>query len=98
MPKRTASYDEWLIESLKDPQEATAYLNQHLTEDGEDADELFLIALSNVAAAYGLGLSSEPAPAAPKATKSRSEIRRLIAVIRAIGLQFSLSGAVRKTA
>jgi hypothetical protein len=28
------------------PGRGAAYLNEHLTDDGEDADELFLIALS----------------------------------------------------
>ena len=32
MPKRTRKYEESLIEALKDPKEAAAYLNAHLEE------------------------------------------------------------------
>lgn len=51
VPKRTIDYDEWLLTRLKDPDAAAAYLNEHLIA-GVDADELFLIALRNVAQAH----------------------------------------------
>ena len=48
--KRSASYQDYLIESLKNPKEAAAYLDAAL----EEADpELFLLALRNVAEAQG---------------------------------------------
>ncbi|MBI3017610.1 MAG: putative addiction module antidote protein [Deltaproteobacteria bacterium] len=60
MPKRTKKYEESLIEALKDPKEAAAYLNAHLEEaEEEDAEELFLIALRDVAKAYGMTEISE---------------------------------------
>src|SRR3989338_8028442 len=60
MPKRTRKYEESLIEALKDPREAAAYLNAHLEEaEGEDAEELFLMALRDVAKAYGMSEISE---------------------------------------
>lgn|GEM_PF-6904587 len=52
MPKRTKKYEESLIESLKDPAEAAAYLNAHLGE--EDGEALFLLALRDVARANGV--------------------------------------------
>ncbi len=55
MPKRTKRYEEKLIEDLKNPREAAAYLNAHLEGDEGDADELFLMALRDVAKAYGFG-------------------------------------------
>ncbi len=58
MPKRTKQYDESLMESLKDPKEAAANLNVHLEGDDEDeqgSDELFLLALRDVAKAHGFG-------------------------------------------
>jgi probable addiction module antidote protein len=55
MPKRTKQYDESLMESLKDPKEAAAYLNAHLEDDEKDAEELFLMALRDVAKAHGFG-------------------------------------------
>ncbi len=60
MPKRVKKYEESLIEALKDPKEAAAYLNAHLEEaEEEDAEELFLIALRDVAKAYGMAEISE---------------------------------------
>lgn len=43
-------YHDWLIESLKDRKEAAAYLNAAL-EEGDR--EMFLVALRNVAEAFG---------------------------------------------
>jgi DNA-binding phage protein len=50
MAKRTTTYQEDLIEDLKDPREAAAYLNAAM-EEGDR--ELFLLALRNVAEAHG---------------------------------------------
>lgn len=47
---RSKSYHDSLIQSLKDPEEAAGYLNVAL-EDGDK--KMFLIALRNVAEAYG---------------------------------------------
>ena len=47
---RSISYDEYLIESLRDPKEAEAYLNAALDE--EDS-RVFLLALRDVAEARG---------------------------------------------
>jgi probable addiction module antidote protein len=55
MPKRTKHYDQSLMESLKDPKEAVAYLNAHLEDDEADSEELFLMALRDVAKAHGFG-------------------------------------------
>ncbi|KYC43910.1 transcriptional regulator [Scytonema hofmannii PCC 7110] len=49
MPK-TKSYHSFLIESLKDPNEAAAYLNAALEEQDP---QLFLLAVRNVAEAHG---------------------------------------------
>lgn len=52
--KNTADYHEHLIESLRDPEEAIAYLKVALEEYEQDGDrEFFLIALRNVAEARG---------------------------------------------
>ncbi|OGQ91863.1 MAG: putative addiction module antidote protein [Deltaproteobacteria bacterium RIFOXYA12_FULL_58_15] len=53
MPKRTRRYEESLHEDLKDPDEAAAYLNAHLEDESADSDELFLLALRDVAKAHG---------------------------------------------
>ena len=53
MPKRIKKYVESLNESLKNPKEAAAYLNAHLDES--ESEELFLLALRDVAKVYGFG-------------------------------------------
>ena len=47
---KSRSYQEYLIESLKDPQEAAGYLNAAL--EGGDI-QVFLLALQNVIKAHG---------------------------------------------
>ncbi|MFZ4405347.1 MAG: addiction module antidote protein [Pseudobdellovibrionaceae bacterium] len=59
MAKRTKKYEESLMASLKDPQEAAAYLNAHL--DDEDSEEIFLLALRDVAKAHGFSAVAEQA-------------------------------------
>lgn len=41
MAKPTKSYQAALLESLKDSEEAAAYLNAALEDDSEEAEELF---------------------------------------------------------
>lgn len=54
LEKNTADYREDLIESLRDPEEAAAYLKVALEEYEQDRDsEFFLKALRNVAEAQG---------------------------------------------
>lgn len=53
MPKRTKKYEESLIEALKNPKEAAAYLNAHL--DPNETEEAFLLALRDVARSHGFG-------------------------------------------
>lgn len=54
MPKKSKKYIFGLNESLKVPKEAEAYLNAHLDEKGPQAEELFLMALRDVAQAHGI--------------------------------------------
>lgn len=53
---RSIDYQEWLLEKLKDHDEAVAYLNAALEESlkgDEESQALFLVALRNVAEAQG---------------------------------------------
>jgi probable addiction module antidote protein len=53
---KSKKHQEWLIEKLKDHDEAVAYLNAALEESlkgDEESQHLFLIALKNVAEAQG---------------------------------------------
>ena len=52
--KPSSSYDDWVIDSLKDKKEAAAYLQVALDEYQEDGDTAaFMIALRHVAKARG---------------------------------------------
>jgi probable addiction module antidote protein len=70
MPKKITTYQEDLIEALKDPREAAAYLNEAM-EEGDRA--LFLLALRNVAEAHG-GMAS----VAEKAKLNRENLYRML--------------------
>ncbi len=53
---KSKNYQEWLLEKLKDRDEAVAYLNAALEESlkgDEESQHLFLVALRNVAEAQG---------------------------------------------
>lgn len=54
MNKKTRKYEDSLIESLKDPVEAAAYLSVYLEDDSLHAEKTFLLALQNVIKAYGI--------------------------------------------
>ena len=53
---KNKNYQEWLLEKLKDHDEAVAYLNAALEESlkgDEESQHLFLVAIRNVAEAQG---------------------------------------------
>lgn len=61
--KPTKSYQESLLTSLRDPDEAAEYLNAALEDDDE---QVFLLALRNVAEANGLNFERvESLPVSP---------------------------------
>jgi probable addiction module antidote protein len=94
---KSESYHEDLIESLRDPREAEAYLNAALEEEDP---ELFLLALRNVAEAQG-GV----AQLAEKAKLNREslykmlsergnpELRSLDALLHALGFRLTVTAA-----
>ncbi|KIC75983.1 hypothetical protein DB41_GS00070 [Neochlamydia sp. TUME1] len=50
--RKSTKYQDWLLEKLKDPDEAVVHLNDALEESlkgDEESQQLFLIALRNVA-------------------------------------------------
>lgn len=67
---KITSYQEDLIEALKDPIEAAAYINAAI-EDGDR--EVFLLALRNVAQAHG-GMST----VAEKAHLNRESLYKML--------------------
>jgi probable addiction module antidote protein len=70
LTKKITTYQGDLIEALKDPREAAAYLNAAM-EEGDRA--LFLLALRNVAEAHG-GMAS----VAEKAHLNRENLYRML--------------------
>jgi probable addiction module antidote protein len=67
---RKSSYQKDLIESLKDPREAAAYLNAAIEENDR---AIFLLALRNVAKAHG-GMAA----IAEKANMNRESLYRML--------------------
>lgn len=96
MPKRTRKYEDDLLESLKDPEEAVAYLNAHLDDDGDDTEELFLMALRDVAKAHGFGDVAERADLGRESLyKALSEsgnpkLTTLRALLKAMGMKLTV--------
>ncbi len=96
MAKPTKSYQAALLESLKDPQEAAAYLNAALEDDSEDADELFLLALRNVAEARGIATLAEEAVLNREglyrmlSAKGNPRLSTLGALLDALGLRLAV--------
>jgi len=92
---KTKSYQDELIESLKDPAEASAYLNAALEEKDS---KLFLVALRNVAEAHG-GLYSISKKAHLNreslyrmlSKKGNPEISSLEAILEIIGLRLAVA-------
>ncbi|MGK5085747.1 addiction module antidote protein [Bdellovibrionota bacterium FG-1] len=96
MPKRTRNYEKDLVEDLKKPEEAAAYLNAHLDDDTEDAEELFLIALRDVAKAHGMGDIADRAQLGRESlykalsTSGNPKLTTLRSLLAAMGLRLSI--------
>jgi probable addiction module antidote protein len=91
---KATSYQKDLIESLKDPCEAAAYLNAAI-EEGDRA--VFLLALRNVAEANGgMTAIAEKAKLSRESLyrmlskKGNPEIKSLITLLHTMGLRLSV--------
>ena len=97
---KSKSYQNNLIESLKDPTEAAEYLNAAL-EDGES--EVFLLALRDVVDSYG-GMGKLAVSTSLNrenlyrmlSTKGNPELKSLRALLRAMGMQLTVRQLPRK--
>lgn len=93
MPKRKSDYRSRLLETLRDPKEAVAYLNAALDED--DDPETFLAALRDVAEARQMAKVAEGAGVAREtlyrmlSPAGNPTYKNLLGVIRALGLEFA---------
>lgn len=99
---RSKKYQDLLVESLKDPEEAVAYLNAVLDEykrGDQESQKLLLMALENVALAQGgysrlarkTGLGRESLYKTLSA-RGNPRLRTLTVIVQAMGfdLKFSL--------
>lgn len=92
--KSKKNYQEDLIENLKNPKEAAAYLNAAI-EEGDR--ELFLLALRNIAEAKG-GISTIAAKAHLNrenlyrmlSKRGNPEIKSLLTLLHAMGLELTV--------
>lgn len=89
MPKRTVSYREGLLESLRDPQEAAFYLEAAL----EESNEAFLQALRDVAESHQMSKVAKEAGVAREALyrmlcgSGNPTLTSLSAILSSVGLK-----------
>jgi probable addiction module antidote protein len=94
MAKKVTTYQEDLIEALKDPREAAAYLNAAMEEDDR---AVFLLALRNVAEAHG-GMASVAEKAHLNrenlyrmlSEKGNPEIKSVLCLLQSMGLKLTI--------
>ena len=98
---KNKKYQDWLIERLKDHDEAVAYLNTALEESlkgDEESQHLFLLALRNVAEAHGgIGNLAKKAGIGRESlyktlsAKGNPKWYTLVSLVIALGLNLRLS-------
>ena len=99
---RKSSYQKDLVESLKDPREAAAYLNAAIEENDR---AIFLLALRNVAKAHG-GMASIAEKAKLNreslyrmlSKKGNPEIESLYSLLNAMGLRLAIEAGESQAA
>ena len=91
MPKRTTDYRTTLLEDLKDPREATNYLNAALQE----SEEMFLMALRDVAEARQMATVAKNAGVSRESlyrmlgASGNPTYRNLLGILKALGIEFA---------
>ena len=97
MNKPSRPYKPELFKALQDPAEAAEYLNAALEEDG---NELFLLALRNVAEAYGMKRLAKDAQLNREtvyhmlSAQGNPQFTSLSTILRQLGLKLSVQGPV----
>jgi probable addiction module antidote protein len=92
MPKRTSDYKQGLLESLMDPQEAADYLEAA----AEESNELFLLALRDVAESRQMAKVAKDSGVAREALyrmlseSGNPTFNSLVAILKSVGLRISV--------
>jgi probable addiction module antidote protein len=100
--KKSVPYEDGLIERLKDSEYAAEYLNAHLADSEDGAEEAFLVALRDVAIAHGVaGISKETDLGRESLYKALSKtgnpkLSTLASILKAVGLTLTVSVAGKK--
>jgi probable addiction module antidote protein len=90
---KSVSYQEGLLKSLKDPEDAAAYINAALEEGDE---KLLLVALRNVAEAHGMTAVARKARVNREnlyrmlSKKGNPRLQNIEAVLEACGLKLAV--------
>lgn len=104
MRKKARRYEDDLIDALKNPKEAAAYLNTHLEDDSEDSSELFLLALRDVARAHGIENVAKFSELGRESlykslsSKGNPKFQTMRAIFKAMGLKLQVGIEKRKKA
>lgn len=99
MPKRTTSFRDDLLCDLADPREAAAYLNAAM----EDSDEMFLVALRDVAEANQMAKVAEGAGVARESVyrmltaKGNPTYTSLLGILRTVGMRLAVTAEGAKS-
>jgi probable addiction module antidote protein len=99
MARKTTTYQEDLVEALKEPREAAAYLSAAM-EEGDQG--LFLLALRNVAEAHGgMAAVSEKTKLNRESmyrmlsSKGNPGIKSILALLHSMGLKLTIEPRTR---
>ena len=99
MARKTTTYQEDLVEALKDSREAAAYLSAAM-EEGDQA--LFLLALRNVAEAHGgMAVVSEKTQLNRESmyrmlsSKGNPGIKNILTLLHSMGLKLTIEPRTR---
>ena len=97
MPRKTRKYEDDLLKRLEDHEYAVDYLNAVLEDEGEDQRERFLLALRDVAKAYGMSSLAEDTELAREAMyralskEGNPRLGTLISLLDALELRLSVT-------
>lgn len=106
MPKKgRVRYEDDLRDRLTDPAYAVAYLNAALEDEEDAADEVFLLALRDVAAAFKMSRLADEAGVNREnlyrmlSSRGNPKFSSLLALLKALGMRLSVrQTAVEETA